>query len=134
MSLAKCSDGSDCGIGGYCRNCPLEKRVEKHIEQRLETPAKQQRDSDRIFSEIMTGNFPTWAVSGTEARVCEDIAGRQEVGLNKYGVSVEGNPLSLRQWLQHAYEEALDQAVYLKRAIEEIEENAEVTSSPKTES
>jgi hypothetical protein len=27
----------------------------------------------------------------------------------------------LKQWLQHAYEETLDKAVYLRRAIEEIE-------------
>jgi len=60
---------------------------------------------------------------GTEAKVCDDIAGRQALGLNKYGVSVADNPLTLKQWLQHAYEETLDKAVYLKRAIEEIEKS-----------
>ncbi len=60
-------------------------------------------------------------ISGTEARVCEDIAKRQQVGLAKYGTSVEANPLSLREWLQHAYEETLDKAVYLRRAIEEMD-------------
>lgn len=60
-------------------------------------------------------------VSGTERRVCEDIARRQQIGLSKYGVSVEDNDLSLREWLQHAYEEILDQAVYLKRAMEEMD-------------
>ena len=59
-------------------------------------------------------------VTGTEARVCVDIATRQAFGLRKYHISVEDNPLSLQQWLQHAYEECLDQAIYLKRAIEEI--------------
>lgn len=58
---------------------------------------------------------------GTEARVCADIAGRQQLGLQKYGVSVQDNPLTTLQWLQHAYEECLDQAVYLKRTIEAIE-------------
>lgn len=61
------------------------------------------------------------APSGTEARVCEDIASRQRAGIAKYGTTVEENPLSLRQWLQHAYEETLDKAVYLRRAIEEID-------------
>lgn len=60
-------------------------------------------------------------VSGTEARVCVDIAYRQQLGVNKYGTTVADNPLTLRQWLQHAYEEALDQAIYLKRAIEELD-------------
>lgn len=58
-------------------------------------------------------NQPT----GTELAVCEDIARRQEMGRNKYGVTVAENPLRHREWLQHAYEEALDFAIYLKRAI-----------------
>lgn len=60
-------------------------------------------------------------VTGTEERVCLDIATRQAKGVAKYGTTVEANPLTLRQWLQHAYEECLDQAVYLRRAIEELE-------------
>lgn len=60
-------------------------------------------------------------VKGTEARVCEEIAKRQELGIAKYGVTVAENPLVLRQWLQHAYEEALDLAIYLKRSIEEVD-------------
>lgn len=59
--------------------------------------------------------------AGTESRVCQDIAERQAKGVAKYGVTVESNPLTLRKWLQHAYEECLDQAVYLKRAMEEME-------------
>lgn len=64
-----------------------------------------------------------WTIEpqGTEARVCEDIAKRQALGINKYGTTVAQNPLELRAWLQHAFEEALDQAIYLKRAIEEID-------------
>lgn len=63
----------------------------------------------------------TMTPTGTEARVCADIAKRQQIGLAKYKTTVEANPLSLREWLQHAYEETLDKAVYLKRAIEEME-------------
>ncbi len=58
---------------------------------------------------------------GTEARVCDDIANRQRLGIIKYGVTVEKSSGDFRDWLQHAYEEALDMAIYLKRAIEEIE-------------
>ena len=59
--------------------------------------------------------------SGTEALVCDDIALRQILGKHKYGTTVCANPLELREWLQHAYEECLDQAIYLKRALQEIE-------------
>jgi len=61
---------------------------------------------------------------GTEAAVCADIKKRQEHGFEKYGMTVEKNPLTLKQWLQHAYEETLDQAIYLKRAMEEIEKTS----------
>lgn len=62
---------------------------------------------------------------GTEARVIAMISERQEKGVSKYGTTVAENPLSLREWLQHAMEEALDQAIYLARAIEEIDRNAD---------
>lgn len=61
---------------------------------------------------------------GIEALVALDIVQRQNMGIQKYGTTVSENPLELRQWLQHAYEEALDQAIYLKRAIEEIDRKA----------
>jgi hypothetical protein len=60
--------------------------------------------------------------SGVEAAVCEDIARRQQLGIQKYGGTVADNPAGLHEWLQHAYEECLDQAVYLKRAMGEITE------------
>ncbi|MBK7363097.1 MAG: hypothetical protein IPJ01_12475 [Micavibrio sp.] len=58
---------------------------------------------------------------GTEAAVCQLIARRQQLGIAKYGQTVANNPLELRAWLQHALEEALDLAVYLQRAIDEID-------------
>ena len=58
---------------------------------------------------------------GTEARVCADIAKRQELGINKYGVTVADNQLDQRTWLQHMYEELLDGAVYARRLIEEMD-------------
>lgn len=57
----------------------------------------------------------------TETEVCADILDRQQAGIRKYGTTVAGNPLPLRQWLQHSYEEMLDQCVYLKRAMQELD-------------
>jgi len=73
--------------------------------------------------EIIQMNPAPITPQGTEAAVCADIARRQLMGINKYGTTVAQNPLELKQWLQHAYEETLDKAVYLKRAIEEMEKN-----------
>lgn len=69
-------------------------------------------------------NKPT----GIEAMICEDIARRQWKGILKYGVTVEENPLEIKEWLQHAYEECLDQAVYLRRAIHELGESNSVNT------
>lgn len=53
--------------------------------------------------------------------VREDLLRRSQLGIKKYGVTLERKDLKLRDWLQHAYEEHLDAANYLKRAIMEID-------------
>ena len=60
-------------------------------------------------------------VEGTERSICEMIAKRQQLGIAKYGTTVARNPLELRAWLVHSLEEKLDDAVYMMRAIEEID-------------
>jgi hypothetical protein len=60
-------------------------------------------------------------MTDTETLVKEDITKRQELGVKKYGQTLAQNPLSLVEWLQHAYEECLDQALYLKRSIQELQ-------------
>lgn len=51
-----------------------------------------------------------------------DLLKRSQMGITKYGTTLADNPLELRAWLQHAYEEALDMANYLKAAITKIDE------------
>lgn len=47
--------------------------------------------------------------------VIKEIAERAEAGLNKYGTTMDRTDLNASDWVQHAYEEALDMAIYLKR-------------------
>ena len=54
--------------------------------------------------------------------VREDLLKRSQIGIKKYGVTLDRNDLSLKDWLEHAYQECLDQANYLKKAILEYEE------------
>lgn len=63
------------------------------------------------------------AVDTVVEAVRADLLRRSQFGITKYGVTLDRADLSLRDWLQHAYEECLDQANYLKRAILEIERN-----------
>ena len=53
--------------------------------------------------------------------VRKDLKQRSKLGIKKYGVTLDRKDIDLKGWLQHAYEECLDQALYLKRSIEEIE-------------
>ena len=76
------------------------------------------------FGETITNHCahrrPIAKATGIEAIVCADIAERQRLGVAKYGTTVKDNPLTAKQWAQHAYEECLDQAVYLRRLIDEL--------------
>lgn len=54
--------------------------------------------------------------------VRKDLLDRSQLGIAKYGTTLCENKSDLRAWLQHAYEECLDQANYLKRAIMEIDD------------
>lgn len=60
--------------------------------------------------------------TGIESLVCEDIAKRQAVGFKKYGRTLAD--AKEENMLQHAYEEALDLAIYLKAEIEKRKEVA----------
>lgn len=53
--------------------------------------------------------------------VRQDLLDRSKVGIKKYNTTLDRTDLSLKDWLQHAYEEGLDQVNYLKRAIIELE-------------
>ncbi len=53
--------------------------------------------------------------------VREDLHRRSQLGISKYGTTLAENPAALRDKLQHAYEEALDMANYLKWAIMELD-------------
>lgn len=56
----------------------------------------------------------------TEA-VRADLLSRSEVGIKKYGTTLDENKATQREWLQHLYEELLDAAQYAKRQIMEID-------------
>lgn len=78
-------------------------------------------DPDKLI--FRAHKYPPVAI-GIERMVCEEIALRQQKGIAKYQTTVADNNLSLREWLQHQYEELLDAAVYARRAIAEIDKQS----------
>lgn len=49
--------------------------------------------------------------------VIMDLRVREEKGLDTYGTTMDRKDLTQKEWLQHAYEEALDLALYLKKLM-----------------
>ena len=56
-------------------------------------------------------------MSQVTEQVINDIQQRELKGIETYGTTMDRNDLSQDQWLQHAYEEALDFCIYLKKLI-----------------
>lgn len=56
--------------------------------------------------------------SNTTRRIHEDLIASDIKGKQEYGVTVDREDYSKEEWLQHAYEEVLDTAKYLKRALD----------------
>ena len=61
-------------------------------------------------------------MSKIEDKVMAKIYERAVLGKSKYGVTMDRDDLSLREWLIHAQEEAMDLAVYLQKVIDELGE------------
>ena len=66
---------------------------------------------------------PTPLNSGDEIvdAVRERLLERSIVGQQKYGTKMTRDDLSLKDWIKHALEECLDQAVYLERLARDVE-------------
>lgn len=46
---------------------------------------------------------------------------RSDVGIKKYGVTLDRNDLSTLEWINHAQQEAMDFVLYLEKLKHEIE-------------
>ena len=51
--------------------------------------------------------------------VIADILEREKRGVAEYKTTMDREDLTREQWLQHAYEEVLDLAIYLKKLQEQ---------------
>lgn len=99
---------------------PAKKLLDPHVQYAVK---KGSALHDFIWPAQRPAPAPAQA-SGVEARVCEDIRQRQLVGIAKYRTTLEDNPAGRVERIRHAYEEALDLAVYLKWELEKAEEEA----------
>jgi hypothetical protein len=54
-------------------------------------------------------------------RIKARIDASTQKGIGKYGQTLDRTDLTLRDWLDHALQECLDQAKYLQKAIDELD-------------
>lgn len=59
-------------------------------------------------------------MSNIGEQVIADIRKQEEKGLKTYGVTMDREDYELVNWLQEAYEETIDKALYLRAAINKI--------------
>ena len=62
-------------------------------------------------------------MSRIEDKVCKLIQSRANLGLSKYGVSMDRNDLSQIDWLRHLQSELLDAAIYIEKLLDLYEDN-----------
>jgi hypothetical protein len=53
-------------------------------------------------------------------KVAALLRSRSETGIRKYGTTMDRTDLEVKQWIDHAIEECLDQALYLMKIKDEL--------------
>lgn len=53
-------------------------------------------------------------------RIASLLRSRSETGIRKYGTTLDRTDLEVKQWIDHAIEECLDQALYLQKIKDEL--------------
>jgi hypothetical protein len=102
--------GEDEGRGGVVQG---NARGDKRVNQMLKDMTLQE------FKKAM-GAVETDPIVDA---VINDLNARSALGIKKYGTTLDANPMNLKEWIQSAYEETLDLALYLKRAMKEVNES-----------
>lgn len=57
-------------------------------------------------------------MSRTLTRALADLTHREQIGVERYGITVDRDDFDLERWLRESYDEALDLVLYLRRALD----------------
>lgn len=96
----------------------IDKKGEIHFNSYIDFDFDKNPETWRIYHE----DLPLFTQTDTIVQsVQADLQARSERGINKYGTTLDRTDLTEKDWLQHAYEEALDLALYLKKLINKHE-------------
>lgn len=73
---------------------------------------------DKVYENDGSVRFENLTDDRIVLSVMEDLNKRSLIGQKKYGTTLDREDLSLLDWLQHRYEEILDDANYTKKIID----------------
>lgn len=71
------------------------------------------------FSNLHTNRYPTQ--DSVVNSVIEQFTQRSNVGLEKYGTTLDRTDLTMLDWIQHAQEELMDGILYLEKIKKTME-------------
>jgi len=72
---------------------------------------------------LLNENFKEIKQCSIVESVRKQLLDRSNVGLLKYGVTLDRDDLSLLDWLEHAKQEQMDSVLYLEKIIQELKKN-----------
>jgi hypothetical protein len=75
-----------------------------------------------------TTNYPTQ--DSVVNSVIEQFAKRSNVGVEKYGTTLDRTDLTMLDWIQHAQEELMDGILYLEKIKKTMLETQKIRASP----
>jgi hypothetical protein len=76
------------------------------------------------MADSTVGNLPTQGVDSIVASVIEKFRSRSEVGIAKYGTTLDRTDLGVLDWIQHAQEELMDGILYLEKLKKSLNSNS----------
>lgn len=82
-------------------------------------------DSPSPLRTLLT-TLVTHSISPVVLANCQELVDREQVGLQKYGVSLSDAKLTDTQLLQHLLEEQLDSANYTRALLQQLRDNPRV--------
>ena len=75
-----------------------------------------------------TNNYPTQ--DSVVNSVIDQFAKRSNVGVEKYGTTLDRTDLTMLDWIQHAQEELMDGILYLEKIKKTMRETQKIRASP----
>jgi hypothetical protein len=86
------------------------------------------RTSTNYNTTASTNNYPTQ--DSVVNSVIDQFAKRSNVGVEKYGTTLDRTDLTMLDWIQHAQEELMDGILYLEKIKKTMLETQKIRASP----